>query len=188
MKTKLDGTKYMLKWAMIFVFALTTFATDPFFGSQASASNNILNSFTGNWRGSGLVKPTPEADQEAIRCRLRSNNGRIRTRLVMNGTCAVAGFVFRLNGWIEQIGSGNSYNASMFQSLVNISSKSFRGKRSGNRLTFNFVAIDQASKKPINASIQVARKNANRFDVQVSRSLPNSKRRVNLGTIKFTRR
>lgn len=178
----------MLKWMLIVVFGLLTLATDPITGSQANAASNLLNSFTGNWRGSGLVKPTPEADQEAIRCRLRSNNGRKKSRLVMNGTCAVAGFIFRLNGWIEQNGTGNSYNASMFQSLVNITSESFRGRRSGNRLTFNFVAIDQASKKPINASIQVAKRNANRFDVSVSRSMPNSKRRVKLGTIKFTRK
>lgn len=157
-------------------------------GSTSASAGEFIQSLTGNWRGSGLVKPGPQSDQESIRCKLRSNNGRIKTRLVMNGNCAVAGLIFRLNGWIEQNGSGNRFSASMFQSLANISTQAFSGRRSGNRLNFNFTAIHKKSKQPIKTSIQVVRKSSNRFDVHVSRTDPSIKGRFKVGTISFSKR
>ena len=109
-------------------------------------------------------------------------------RMKIGGNCAVGGFVFSLKGFIQQNGSKNSYTASMFRSLANLKQSNFTGKRRGNKINFNFRARDRVSKQDIVANILLNAKSAKSFDVQISRTDPDSGKIFNVGKIKFSKR
>lgn len=151
--------------------------------SHSHASPEFFESISGKWRGKGLVKSSEKGKKESIRCRM-SNTVKRDGRIDLSGNCAVSGFVFSLNGYIEQNG-GNSYTASMFRSLANLKQSNFSGKRSGNRLNLSFKARDRVSKQDVTATIVLNSKSSNAFDVQISRSDPDTGNVFSVGTIAF---
>jgi hypothetical protein len=153
---------------------------------QVSASPKIFDNMTGSFRGKGLVKSGPKAKKESIRCRLSGKPDGAK-KLKMTGNCAVSGFVFSLNGFIEQT-SGNSYRANMFRSLANLKQSNFSGKRSGSKINFSFKAKDRIGKQDVSARITMNVKNASSFDVAISRTDPKSGKNFSVGTIKFAKR
>ncbi|MEM7216370.1 MAG: hypothetical protein AAF423_12585 [Pseudomonadota bacterium] len=152
------------------------------------ASPAIFENISGKWRGKGLVKATPKGKEESIRCRMNNKPSDNPGRIELGGNCAVGGFVFSLNGFIQQKGSANSYSASMFRSLANLKQSNFSGKRSGNRINFIFKARDRITKQDIVANIVLNSKNAKTFDVQISRTDPKSGKIFKVGNIKFSKR
>jgi len=157
-------------------------------GVQTSdASPVIFENMSGKWRGKGLVKASPKGKKESIRCRM-SNKPEGDGRIKLSGNCAVSGFVFSLNGFIQQNGGKNSYTASMFRSLANLKQSNFSGKRNGSRINFSFKARDRVSKQNVEASIRLNSKNAKAFDVQISRTDPASGKIFNVGMITFAKR
>lgn len=155
---------------------------------SANASSAIFDNMTGKWRGKGLVKASAKAKKESIRCRMTNKPSSRPGRLELTGNCAVSGFVFSLNGFIEQNGSKNSYTASMFRSLANLKQSNFAGKRNGNRINFNFKAFDRLSKRDVVANIRLNSKSASNFVIQISRSDPDTGKVFDVGTINFNRR
>jgi len=153
---------------------------------SVSASPKIFENMTGSWRGKGLVKSGPKAKNESIRCRLKSKPDSAK-KLKMTGNCAVSGFVFSLNGFIEQT-SGNGYRANMFRSLANLKQSNFSGKRSGSKINFSFKARDRIGKQNISAKISMNVKSGSAFDVAISRTDPKSGKIFSVGTIKFAKR
>ena len=153
-----------------------------------NASPAIFEKLTGKWRGKGLVKATPKGKTESIRCRMNNKPNGKEGRLDLSGNCAVGGFVFSLNGFIQQNGTKNAYTASMFRSLANLKQSNFSGKRSGSRINFSFKARDRVSKQDIVAKILLNSKNAKAFDVQISRTDPTSGKFFKVGTISFAKR
>lgn len=153
----------------------------------AHASPELFNKMEGKFRGKGLVKASAKGKKEAIRCRMRNKIILDGKKLDIGGSCAVSGFVFSLNGYIEQTG-GNSYRASMFRSLANLKQSSFGGKRSGNGINFSFNATDRMSKKPVNASIKMNIKSENAFDVVINRTDPKTGKNFSVGTLNFEKR
>ncbi|MEM9332373.1 MAG: hypothetical protein AAGA53_13675 [Pseudomonadota bacterium] len=156
--------------------------------APSEASPAIFESISGKWRGKGLVKATPKGKDESIRCRMNNKPSKKPGRIDLGGNCAVGGFVFSLNGFIQQNGGKNSYTASLFRSLANLKQSNFSGKRSGSRLNFVFKARDRVSKQDIVANIVLNSRNAKTFDVQISRTDPASGRVFKVGTIKFAKR
>lgn len=156
-------------------------------GSPAYASKALFDNLSGKWRGKGLVKASEKGKQENIRCRM-SNKIENDNKLDLSGTCAVGGFAFSLGGYIQQNGGKNSYTASMFRALTNLKQSNFSGKRSGKALNMSFKAFDKISKTDITASIRVAVKSADAFDVSVTRTDPESGKRFSVGTVKFSRK
>ncbi|MEM9278013.1 MAG: hypothetical protein AAGA76_05525 [Pseudomonadota bacterium] len=152
------------------------------------ASPAIFENISGKWRGRGLVKATPKGKDESIRCRMNNKPSDKPGRINLGGNCAVGGFVFSLNGFIQQNGGKNSYTASMFRSLANLKQSNFSGKRSGSRINFVFKARDRVSKQNIVANIILNSKNAKTFDVQISRTDPASGKIFKVGMIKFAKR
>lgn len=152
-----------------------------------NASPKIFENMTGSWRGKGLVKSGPKAKNESIRCRLNSKPDG-SAKLKMSGSCAVSGFVFSLNGFIQQNGGGNSYTANMFRSLANLKQSNFSGRRSGSKINFSFKARDRVSKQNITARININSRNSNAFDIAISRTDPKSGKVFSVGTIKFAKR
>ena len=155
--------------------------------TPAHASKAMFEGLSGKWRGKGLVKASEKGKQENIRCRM-SNKLESDQKLDLSGTCAVGGFAFSLGGFIQQNGSKNSYSASMFRSLANLKQSNFSGKRSGKTLNLSFKAFDKISKTDITASIKVALKNSNAFDVSITRTDPETGKRFSVGTIKFSKK
>lgn len=169
-----------MRLAAIAMIAMT--AATPAYASKA-----MFDGLSGKWRGKGLVKASEKGKQENIRCRM-TNKPEGADKLDLSGTCAVGGFAFSLSGFIQQNGGKNSYTASMFRSLANLKQSNFSGKRNGKTLNLSFKAYDKISKTDITASIRVALKSANAFDVSVTRTDPESGKRFNVGTIKFTKK
>ena len=158
----------------------------PVSSISANASPQIFENMTGSWRGKGLVKSGPKAKKESIRCRLKSKPDGSK-KLKMTGNCAVSGFVFSLNGFIQQNGS-NAYSANLFRSLANLKQSNFSGKRNGSKINFSFMARDRLSKQNISARISLNNKSSKAFDVAISRTDPKSGKIFNVGTIKFAKR
>ncbi len=159
----------------------------PVSQTSSFASPAIFENMSGKWRGKGLVKASPKGKNESIRCRM-SNKPNGASRINLSGNCAVSGFVFSLNGFIQQNGSKNSYTASMFRSLANLKQSNFSGQRSGSKINFSFKARDRVSKQNVEAKIRLNSKNAKAFDVQISRTDPKSGKIFNVGTITFAKR
>ena len=113
----------------------------PAVPSAPQASEALFKNLSGKWRGKGLVKGSPKGKEESIRCRMSNEPGSKSGRLDLSGSCAVSGFVFSLNGYIQQNGGKNSYTASMFKSLANLKQENFSGKRNGNRINFTFSTL-----------------------------------------------
>lgn len=153
----------------------------------ANASQEIFGNMEGKWRGKGLVKASSKGKKESIRCRMNNKIKSDGKKLDLGGSCAVSGFVFSLNGFIEQTG-GNNYRASMFRSIAFIKQESFGGKRSGKRINFNFNAVDRGSKKPIKASIRLNSKTDKTFEVSISRTDPATGKNFDVGTLQFSKR
>lgn len=158
----------------------------PVSNISVNASPQIFENMTGSWRGKGLVKSGPKAKNESIRCRLKSKPDGAK-KLKMTGNCAVSGFVFSLNGFIQQNGS-NAYSANLFRSLANLKQSNFSGKRSGTKINFSFKARDRLSKQNISAKINLNSKNSKVFDIAISRTDPKSGKIFSVGTIKFAKR
>lgn len=154
---------------------------------KPEASPAIFENLSGSWRGKGLVKASAKGKDESIRCKM-SNKISDPGRIKLSGNCAVSGFVFSLNGFIQQNGGKNSYTASMFRSLANLKQSNFSGKRSGNRLNFNFKARDRLSKSDVVATIRLNSKSAKAFDIQISRTDAETGKVFSVGTIKFAKR
>jgi len=104
------------------------------------------------------------------------------------GNCAVSGFVFSLNGFIQQNGGKNSYTANMFRSFANLKQSNFSGKRSGSKINFSFKARDRIGKQDISARIVMNSRSAKAFDVAISRTDPKSGKIFSVGTISFAKR
>jgi len=152
-----------------------------------NASPQIFENMSGSWRGKGLVKSGPKAKNESIRCRMKGKPDG-SSKLNMTGSCAVSGFVFSLNGFIQQNGGKNSYTANMFRSLANLKQSNFSGKRSGSKINFSFKARDRVSKQDITARINLNSRSAQAFDVAISRTDPKTGQVFSVGTIKFAKR
>lgn len=176
----------MLKKTLAASIISTAMLTSPPVSVSANASPQIFENMSGSFRGKGLVKSGPKSKNESIRCRL-SGKPDGATRINMSGNCAVSGFVFSLNGFIEQTG-GNSYRANMFRSLANLKQSNFSGKRSGSKIDFSFKARDRVSRQDVVARINLNSKSANGFDVAISRTDPKSGKIFDVGTIKFAKR
>ena len=159
----------------------------PLTPTSTYASPQIFENMSGSWRGKGLVKSGPKAKKESIRCKLRSRPDGT-AKLKMTGNCAVSGFIFSLNGYIQQNGGKNSYSASMFRSLANLKQSNFSGKRSGTKINFSFKAVDRLSKTDIVAKINLNSRNAKTFVVDISRTDPKSGKVFKVGTINFAKR
>ncbi len=168
------------------VFSLGLF-TIPATSISAFASPQIFENMSGSWRGKGLVKSGPKAKNESIRCKLRSKQDGT-SKLKMSGNCAVSGFIFSLNGYIQQNGGKNAYSASMFRSLANLKQSNFSGKRSGSKINFSFKARDRISKQNIVAKINLNSRSAKTFIVDISRTDPKSGKVFKVGTINFAKR
>lgn len=161
--------------------------TIPATSISAYASPQIFENMSGSWRGKGLVKSGPKAKNESIRCKLKGKPDGA-SKLKMIGNCAVSGFIFSLNGYIQQNGGKNSYSASMFRSLANLKQSNFSGKRNGTKIKFSFKAIDRLSKTNIVARINLNSKSAKAFVVDISRTDPKSGKVFKVGTINFAKR
>lgn len=160
--------------------------TLPVTSVSVNASPQIFENMSGKWRGKGLVKTSAKAKKESIRCRLSGTQDGTK-KIKMLGNCAVSGFVFSLNGFIEQTG-GNAYRANMFRAFANLKQSNFSGKRSGSKINFNFKARDRLSKQDIVAKINLNSKSAKSFDVAISRTDPKTGKIFSVGTIKFAKR
>jgi len=159
----------------------------PVMSISVNASPKIFENMTGSFRGKGLVKTNPKAKNESIRCRLKGKpdgSGKLK----ISGNCAVSGFVFSLNGFIQQNDGKNSYTANMFRSFANLKQSNFSGKRSGSKINFNFMARDRIGKENISAKIVLNNKSAKAFDVDISRTDPKSGKMFRVGTIKFSKK
>lgn len=156
--------------------------------APVSASPKIFENLTGKWRGKGLVKGSAKAKKESIRCRMSNKKSPKPGRIDLTGSCAVSGFVFSLNGYIVQNGNQNSYTASMFRSLTNLKQSDFSGKRSGTRINFRFSARDRVTRTDVVATIKLNAKSANAFDVQISRTDPDTGKVFDVGSIAFAKR
>lgn len=167
------------------ILSLGILAT-PISSVSVNASPKIFENMTGSWRGKGLVKSGPKSKKESIRCRLSSKPDGSK-KLKMSGNCAVSGFVFSLNGFIEQTGS-NAYKANLFRSLANLKQSNFRGTRSGTKINFSFKARDRITKQDIVARIIMNSRSAKAFDVAISRTDPKSGKLFSIGTIKFAKK
>ncbi len=154
---------------------------------DVNASPQIFENMTGSWRGKGKVKSGPKAKNESIRCKLKSRPDG-SSKLKMTGNCAVSGFVFSLNGFIQQNGGKNSYTANMFRSFANLKQSNFSGKRSGSKINFSFKARDRIGKQDVSARITMNSKSAKAFDVAISRTDPKSGKIFSVGTIRFSKR
>lgn len=174
--------RVLLAGAIALVVPQTGFAPQ-----QAEASPEIFGKMEGRWRGKGLVRSNAKGKKESIRCRMSNKMIDDGKKLDIGGSCAVSGFVFSLNGYIEQTG-GNRYRASMFRSLASIKQESFGGKRSGSRINFSFNATDRTSKKPIRALIRMNVNSASAYEIQISRTDTESGKIFDVGTLKFAKR
>lgn len=177
----------MMKKLAVASLAMLVGYTAPVFVGQPEASPALFENLSGKWRGKGLVKASAKGKPESIRCKM-SNKIKENGRINLSGNCAVSGFVFSLNGFIQQNGSKNSYTASMFRSLANLKQSNFSGKRSGSRINFSFKARDRVSKQDVVATIKLNSKSAKAFDVQISRSDPDTGKVFSVGTISFAKR
>ena len=177
----------MFKKLSVAGFLALATVISPVSTGVSGASPAIFENMTGKWRGKGLVKASPKGKKESIRCRM-SNKPKDASRITLSGNCAVSGFVFSLNGFIQQNGGKNSYTASMFRSLANLKQSNFSGKRSGSKINFSFKARDRVSKQDVQAIIKLNSKNEKAFDVQISRTDPTSGKVFNVGTITFAKR
>lgn len=178
----------MLKKMAIIAFLGATAVVLTPLTSPAHASPQLFENLTGKWRGKGMVKGSEKGKKESIRCRMTNEPSATPGRLDLSGNCAVSGFVFSLNGYIQQNGSKNSYTASMFKSLANLKQDNFSGRRNGNRINFKFSAYDRVSKSDIIATIRLNSKSSTAFVVQVSRTDPDSGKVFDVGTIEFAKR
>ncbi len=161
------------------------------FSSPAASAQNthIFDQLAGSWSGRGIIVHSVGANEEAIRCRLRNRSTHASARkLVLAGNCAVAGLVLPMGGWMQQQDDSNRYTASMFQSLARLKTDSFDGTRRGRQLRFHYQGTDAVSKQSISARITIIARGDNRFDIQVRRTDPTTKKLHNVGTIEFSRR
>ncbi len=174
------------KMALIGMLALLAVpATAP--NHFVEASPALYEKLTGKWRGKGKVKTSAKAKKESIRCKMKNIPSSKDGRLDLSGNCAVSGFVFSLNGYIQQNGSKNSYTASMFRSLANLKQNNFSGKRSGSKINFSFKAYDRVSRQDVIATIKLNSKSSNFFDVRIRRSDPETGKVFDVGTISFSK-
>ncbi len=173
-----------------FLMAATTVSMLTFAPPSMSAANaaNIFDKLAGSWRGSGIITPSIDSDEETIRCRMKNNNDKDPNKLVLSGSCGVGGFRFSLRGWIQKNGNKNSYTASMFQSLASLKTETFAGKTSGNKLNLVYKGFDKLSKQTISARLAVVSRGVEKFEVQVSRTDPESGKLFKVGTIKFAKK
>jgi hypothetical protein len=65
-----------------------------------AASADPLSGMVGDWSGAGWVRETPDAPQEAVRCRLQNTYDAAQARLSVSGRCAVPGRQIDLSGQI----------------------------------------------------------------------------------------
>lgn len=158
------------------------------FSSEAKAENMKIASLAGSWRGRGTVKTSLKGKKEGIRCRLTNRNSKDAAKITILGNCSVGNFLLPVNGWIKREGKGNSYKASLFNSLARMSSNFFTGKIRGRKLGLNYKGVDNKTKERVHASITIVHKNASSFELQIKRADPDSKKQFNVGTIKFKKK
>ncbi|MBL4892381.1 MAG: hypothetical protein JKX91_11285 [Rhizobiaceae bacterium] len=158
------------------------------FSSQAKAENMKIASLAGSWRGRGTVKTSLKGKKESIRCRLTNRDIKSSAKMTIFGNCSIGNFLLPVNGWIKREGKGNSYKASLFNTLARMSSNFFTGKIKGKKLGLNYKGVDNKTKERVHASITIVHKNANSFDLHIKRADPDSKKQFNVGTIKFKKK
>jgi hypothetical protein len=65
------------------------------------ASADTLPALAGDWTGSGTAREVPEAEPDAIRCRITNTYAPERLELTMSGMCVAAGRRLDLSGTIR---------------------------------------------------------------------------------------
>ncbi|MBL4727717.1 MAG: hypothetical protein JKY83_13850 [Rhizobiaceae bacterium] len=156
--------------------------------SQAKAENMKIANLAGSWRGRGTVKTSLNGKKENIRCRLTNRDNSKAAKITILGNCSVGTFLLPVNGWIKRQGKGNTYKASLFNSLARMSSNFFTGKIKGKKLGLSYKGIDNKTKERVHASITIIHKTASSFDLQIKRADPTSKKQFHVGTIKFKKK
>lgn len=154
--------------------------------SNPAAGETFLNGLEGSWSGSGLIKTTEKGNQENIRCRLVNSIVGSGESLRVSGNCAVSGFVFPVVGSIIA-DSASSYRSTIFNNVSWVQVDQFAGRARGSRLTLVYKGRDRTTKKPVNASVIIA-KRGGKFDISLRTTDADTKRAFNMGTIKFSSR
>lgn len=167
---------------VIFILAATLLMATP----ANAAKKHFLDGLTGSWKGKGFVTTSANAKEEAVRCRLRNKLETKKPKLKLNGTCGIGGVIIPMNGWIQQNGNSKKYTASLFKSLGFLRIDSFSGSLKGSKLNLKFTGKDKVNKEQISAFISIQVKSKTRFDIHLSNIDPKTKRRHNVGTIKFS--
>lgn len=108
--------------------------------SISAAADGLADAFAGDWRGSGMVRPTPDDAFEAVRCRISAEPGAGEDQVTVEGRCASANRAGRFSIDVRQTGS-DAVTAALFVYDQN-QTTNFSGTRSGNR-------IEMASSQPM---------------------------------------
>lgn len=108
--------------------------------STPLAADGLADAFAGDWRGSGMVRPTPDDAFEAVRCRISAEPGAGEDQVTVEGRCASANRAGRFSIDVRQTG-GSAVTAALFVYDQN-QTTNFSGTRSGNR-------IEMASSQPM---------------------------------------
>lgn len=105
-----------------------------------SAASGLAEAFAGDWRGSGVMRSTPDDAFEVIRCRISAEPGANDDQVEVEGRCASANRTGRFSVDVRQT-DANAVTASLFVHDQN-QTTNFSGTRSGDRMTL-------ASSQPI---------------------------------------
>ena len=151
-----------------------------------AAKKHFLDGLTGSWKGKGFVTTSKDSKEEAVRCRLKNRLDKNMPKLILSGTCAIGGVVIPMRGWIKQTGKSRKYTASLFKNLAFLRVDSFNGSQSGSKLNLRFKGKDKVNKEDISAFITIQVRGKSRFDIHLATTNAKTKKRHNVGTIKFS--
>ena len=128
----------------------------PVSASAAQRDLDVLQSYVGNWRGTGTFGPPNEL--ESIRCNLAVTQSATPDRVSVNGKCAIAGGSVSIMGTMAYLADKNRFAAVITSGLGGLKGNAV-GRRSGNNVSYTLVPDDPDIREQFNVDAKLSLKN-----------------------------
>ncbi|MAM61406.1 hypothetical protein [Maritimibacter sp. UBA3975] len=161
---------YRLLTALMFVLPAIAATADP------------LPLLAGDWTGSGTAREVPEAELDAVRCRITNSYAPERLELTMSGMCVTAGRRLDLSGTIRARDDSAAISG-RWSNPDGLGEVRIAGHSGEDFVAFTYSAKDPATGRQLDQNVEL-RLVGNGFRM---RSVDRADRSVSMSDITFTR-
>jgi len=152
-----------------------------------TVNHEVFSKFAGEWKGQGVLLTSASADEETVRCRLKSTvifDGKF---LYQDGTCSAVGRTVSFLTTLAYDRVAEHY-AGTWVNSISLDIASMKGSREETNLSFTLVHDDDDGEKKIESTMSMTWVDKNQYRLVMSSPDPKTGELYERSNVVFTRK